>query len=181
MSSSFALEFLSNFILIKANSSNHNCSRKSALSYELTKTRTSPYYPQSDGLIECFNRTLLSMLSTSVDEDPFHFQDHLQKVCMAYNTSIQSSTIFTPFFLMFGREARLPIDMQFDLPQSSSSVTNYAASLSISLMSQPDLKLVLCNRNRQRIIIREFTDDHLDLMTWYGYITPVCPKEVIGS
>ena len=99
----------------------------------IDKTRTTPYHPQSDGLIERFNRTLLSMLSTGVDGDPFHWEDHLQKVCMAYNTSIQSSTNFTPFFLMFGREARLPIDMQFDLPQSSSSVTDYAASLSKSL------------------------------------------------
>ena len=101
----------------------------------IDKTRTTPYHPQSDGLIERFNRTQLSMLSTSVDGDPFHWEDHLQKVCMAYNTSIQSSTNFTPFFLMFGREARLPIDMQFDLPESSSSVTDYVASLSIRHMS----------------------------------------------
>ena len=33
------------------------------------KTRTSPYHPKSDGLIECFNRTLLSMLSLFVEDN----------------------------------------------------------------------------------------------------------------
>ena len=76
----------------------------------------------SDALIEHYS---LCYLLVWIIKDPFHWEeDHLQKVCMAYNTSIQSSTNFTPFFLMFSREARLPIDIQFDLPQPSSSVTD---------------------------------------------------------
>ena len=35
----------------------------------ITKTRTTPYHPQSDGMIERFNRTLLSMLSTVLGEE----------------------------------------------------------------------------------------------------------------
>ena len=37
----------------------------------VNKTRATPYHPQSDGLIERFNRTLLSMLSTT----------HSKKLC----------------------------------------------------------------------------------------------------
>ena len=72
---------------------------------QIKKTRTTPYHPQCDGLIEQFNRTLLSMLATCTDNHPFDWEKYLKKVCIAYNTSVQSPTGFTPFYLMFGRQA----------------------------------------------------------------------------
>ena len=68
----------------------------------IRKSRTTPYHPQCDGLIERFNRTLLDMLATTCKDHPFDWEDHIRKVCMAYNTSTQSTTGYTPFFLMFG-------------------------------------------------------------------------------
>ena len=78
---------------------------------QIWKTRTTPYHPQCDGLVERFNRTLLSMLATCAEGHPFDWEQQLRKVCMAYNISVQSSTGFTPFYLMFGRQARLPVDI----------------------------------------------------------------------
>ena len=48
---------------------------------QIKKSRTSPYHPQSDGLVELFNRTLLSMLSTALDEHPWEWEDHLRPLC----------------------------------------------------------------------------------------------------
>ena len=116
----------------------------------IDKTRTTPYHPQSDGLIERFNRTLLSMLFTSVDDNPFQWEHFIDKVCFAYNTSVQSSTGFTPFFLMYGREARLPIDCVFELPQQSVQVTEYAYSLTKSLNQAYELAREKFGMKQQR-------------------------------
>ena len=56
------------------------------------KSHTTPYHPQGDGLIEQFNRTLLDMLATTSHKYPLNWEEHIRKVCMAYNTSVQATT-----------------------------------------------------------------------------------------
>ena len=98
------------------------------------KTRTTAYHPQGDGLVERFNRTLLNMLATTVEDHPATWETLLPKLCMAYNTSIQASTGYTPFYLMFGREARLPVDLMFGpSPTDTTSPNEYTAQLQLSL------------------------------------------------
>ena len=94
------------------------------------KSRTTPYHPQSDGLVERLNRTLISMLATSVHEHSGDWDRYLRQLCMAYNTSVQSSTGFTPFFLMFGRQAKLPMDVVYgSTPTEAQPCTEYAQNL----------------------------------------------------
>ena len=100
---------------------------------QIEKSRTTPYHPQSDGLIERFNRTLLQMLSSCVDKHPFEWEEHIQKLCMAYNTSIQATTGYSPFYLMFGRRPRLPIDIMYETPSERSSLPNFVHSLQNTL------------------------------------------------
>ena len=100
----------------------------------VNKTRTTPYHPQSDGLVERFNRTLISMLATTVHELSVEWDKCLKKVCMAYNTSVHPSTGFTPFFLMFGRQAKLPLDIIYgSTPTDPQPVHEYAKNLKRSL------------------------------------------------
>ena len=104
------------------------------------KTRTTPYHPQSDGLVERFNRTLLDMLSTCTKDYPFDWEHHIRKVCMAYNSSVQASTGYTPFYLMFGRQARLPLDVMYETSRpTSSSPGEYALALQKQLRTAYDL------------------------------------------
>ena len=108
----------------------------------INKTRTTPYHPQCDGLVEHFNRTLLNMLATCAEDHPGDWEQHIRKLCMVYNTSIQSSTGFSPFYLMFGWQARLPIDLIYGIgPQlvENQSVGEYATSLKNRISAAFDL------------------------------------------
>ena len=81
------------------------------------KTCTTPYHSLSDGLAECFNRTLWMLLLVHLEQVPKNTWDNhlpaLTKCILAYPCSVHESTRFTPFQLMFGHEAHLPIDLAF--------------------------------------------------------------------
>ena len=84
--------------------------------FGIRKTRTSPYHPQSDGQVERFNRTVKNMVAKHMSNSGHQWDDQIQQLALAYNTSVHTSTGFTPFFLTHGREARLPIDGMYAPP-----------------------------------------------------------------
>ena len=49
--------------------------------------RTTPFHPQSDGMVEWFNRTVKAMLSKFVNESQDDWDEHLPYVMMAYRSS----------------------------------------------------------------------------------------------
>ena len=80
---------------------------------DMKKIRTSRYRPQTDGLVERYNRTLKSMLKSFCQVEKSDWDHHLPYVMMAYRATIQESTKCTPNLLMFGRETRLPVDIVY--------------------------------------------------------------------
>ena len=83
----------------------------------INKTRTTPYAPWSDGLVERFNRTLQTMLKGLVNNERNDWDEHIPYVLMAYRSTPQQSTNCTPYKLLFGREMCLPIDLMVGKPR----------------------------------------------------------------
>ena len=76
----------------------------------IKKTNTTAYHPQTDGLVERFNRTLIDMLAKTVEKSGRDWDTRLPFVLFAYRASPQESTQESPFFLMYGRDPQLPTE-----------------------------------------------------------------------
>jgi hypothetical protein len=69
------------------------------------------YHPQTDGQTENSNKTLEIMLRSVIDFDQKDWDEHLAAAELAVNNSKNATTGFSPFYLFYGQEARLPLDL----------------------------------------------------------------------
>ena len=66
--------------------------------------RTSPYHPQTDGLVERFNQTLKAMLRKVLKGEKRNWDHMLPFVLFAYREVPQATAGFSPFELLYGRD-----------------------------------------------------------------------------
>ena len=85
-------------------------------SLNVSKLRTSPYRPSTNGMIERYQRTLNQMLGKVVDETQSDWNMHVPAAAAAYRASELVVTGFTPNFMMLGREVRAPVDIVLGAP-----------------------------------------------------------------
>ena len=83
----------------------------SCVSCRAHETRTTPYHLENNNLIKRFNIILLIMLAMFTGENSDDWDDLLPAMMMAYHSSVHESTGFSPYWLMFGEECTLPMDV----------------------------------------------------------------------
>ena len=81
----------------------------------IEKSRTTAYHPESNGLSERWNKTMIGMIGTLEIEKKASWKDYLPTLVHAYNSTRHDSTTYSPYYLMFGRNPRLPVDARFGL------------------------------------------------------------------
>lgn len=91
-------------------------------------SRTTPYHTAGNGQADRFNRTLLSLLRNLTEKTKSDWKISLNKVMYTYNCTSCEATGYAPFYLVYGRNPRLPIDIMFDLmpDDRNSSHSDYA-------------------------------------------------------
>ena len=99
---------------------------------KVKKLHTSPYHPETNGQCEHFNATLSSMVGTLPGHAKKDWQGWITTLTHAYNCTVSSVMGFSPYFLMFGRNPKLPLDIDLGIPtveQGSTSQQSYAQKL----------------------------------------------------
>lgn len=71
--------------------------------------RTTPYHPQTDGLVERFNKTLKALLQKATADVGKDWEKLIPFPLFAYREVPQASTGFSPFELLYGRPVRGPL------------------------------------------------------------------------
>ena len=111
--------------------------------------RTSSYHPETDGLSERFIQTLKTMIKAYTNEkkNQRDWDEKLSLLQFAYNTACHSTTKYSPYYLMYGRTPKIPLDfisptVELVVPQNMDS---YVESMVTNLKSV--FKIVVKNRN----------------------------------
>ena len=105
---------------------------------DVTKIRPSPYHPQTNGTIERVHQTLRRMIAKMDPDKRAKWPSHLGPILIAYNATRSLIAGYSPYFLMFGRRRRLPVDLLFltiRRDENSQTTDEYVSSLYDKLKS----------------------------------------------
>ncbi|GFV39644.1 retrovirus-related Pol polyprotein from transposon 412 [Trichonephila clavipes] len=82
----------------------------------IDKTRTTALHPQSDGMVERFNRTILHSLSLILSSNQQNWDKKLPFFLLTYRSAVHETTGYSPSQMLFGHDLRLPADLLFSQP-----------------------------------------------------------------
>ena len=92
--------------------------------YGVQKLRTSPYHAQTNGQVE-------RMISKLEEDRKACWSEHLPELLLAYNATHSAVTGYSPYYLLFSRRPRIPVDYLFltlrDSPHQTKMEVSVAA------------------------------------------------------
>lgn len=102
----------------------------------ISPLRTTPYHPQTDGLVERFNKTLKDMLKKAAVEEGKDWDKLIPYLLFVYREVPQESSGFSPFELLYGREVRGPLDILKESWTAESSEASHSIVSYVLLMRE---------------------------------------------
>ena len=117
--------------------------------FQIQKVHTSSYHQQTDGLVERFNSTLCQSLSMYVARNQKDWDDFIPLILFAHRTSISEAIGDSPFYCLYGREPRLPLDVKF-LPPAADDLSTSVLDHRKRIVEKVELAQNLARENIQR-------------------------------
>ena len=97
--------------------------------YGVQKLRTSPYHAQTNSQVEHMNQTIIRMIGKLEEDKKACWSEHLLELLLAYNTTCSTVTGYSPYYLLFGRRSRIPVDYLFPTLRDSPHQTKMEVSV----------------------------------------------------
>ena len=97
--------------------------------YGVQKLRTSPYHAQTNGQVERMNQTIIRMIGKLEEDRKACWSKHLPELLLAYNATRSAVTGYSPYYLLFGRRPRIPVDCLFPTLRDSPHQTKMEVSV----------------------------------------------------
>ena len=88
--------------------------REFAELYKIKLFNSSPYYAQANGQAESSNKILIKLIKKKIEENPRRWHEVLSEALWAHHISRHGATKVTPFELVYGQEAVLPVKVNLD-------------------------------------------------------------------
>jgi len=83
-----------------------------AESFGIKLLNSSPYYAQANGQAESINKTLIRLIKKKIEEKPRRWHEVLSEALWPHRISQHGATQVTPFELVYGQEAVLPVEIK---------------------------------------------------------------------
>jgi hypothetical protein len=102
-------------------------------SFKITLLNSSPYYAQANGRAESSNKILIKLIKKKIEENPRRWHEVLSEALWTHRISRHGASKVTPFGLVYGQEAMLPVEVNLDAyrlaKQNNLSVVDYHDSM----------------------------------------------------
>ena len=130
--------------------------------YHVKHVKSTPYHPQSQGLVERNNKTLNERLRIYC-KDPNEWDVELKEIVLAINSNINKTTKRSPFYLMHGFEPRFSLNNMWNTSPDSGRNTIKRERLKARLKIQKEQKRTLKRRSKN---IKKIKLEIGDLVLW---------------
>ena len=151
--------------------------------YGVQKLRTSPYHAQTNGQVEHMNQMIIHMIGKLEEDKKACWSEHLPELLLTYNATCSTVTGYSPYYLLFGRRSRIPVDYLFPTLRDSPHQTKMEVSVvAMQKMLKEAFAVARCLTSEEAAKQRHYYDRKAGAVAFRpGDIVMVCTDGFVGK